>query len=47
MTSRPFEAQFDGKCAACGESISEGDMIVRCNDGAYAHEGDCAEEWEG
>lgn len=38
--SEPFEAQFDSKCAACGDMMHEGDLIIRTIDGDFIHK-DC------
>lgn len=38
-----IKATFRSKCAACGEWIEEGDMIIKDTDGNWIHE-DCNED---
>lgn len=35
--SRVFQAEYQSKCAACGDTISEGDDIVLNDDGDWVH----------
>jgi hypothetical protein len=37
VESHPFRARFDGRCRACFDGFTEGELIVRINDGLYAH----------
>jgi len=38
----PIEAEFRSKCAACGDWIEEGDLIVFDDDDNWVHES-CSE----
>lgn len=38
IPARAFEAQYSGLCTECGYQIQVGEMIVRYQDGEYAHD---------